>query len=332
VDSGFVNLPRGEQKRILRERCSADMYVCMKNIFASEELDYILLREFGELDEPSQDIYRHVAALEALGARVHRQLIMRLLNVEAGSLAGILTRLSGIVSEFDISPHRGLYGWETRHKIIAATIARYKYAQQSELEKLFERLIDAVNPTVRLEIESAKALCTEDFGIDRLADVTRQVDLLKQVVDLLPGEAIPRHRLIRHLIDQDRLDEASLELRKALAAVSVNPVLARYEVLILVRQAELAPGLLPEDRLAILLDAEAKALKNLSRYSGDMHSYRVYGDVAIALAKAGDGTRALAEAVKRAEAAESSILDPAMREIRRRLNQELGRQRARLVS
>lgn len=332
VEVGFLNLPRGEQARILRERCSADMYVCMKNIFAAEELDYILLREYGELDETAQEVYRSVAALEALGARVHRQLIMRLLQIEAGSLTAILDRLTGVVQEFDIKSRDGLYGWETRHREIATTIARYKFARQEELSELFENLLDSINPSVRLEVETARSLCSEPFGIDRLASPERQVDLIARVVKLLPGESIPRHRLIRHLIDQDRLDEAATELKRATDAIRPNPVLARYEVLVLSRRAELTGGLMEEDRVAILLDAHSKAMQIITRYPEDMHGYRVLGEVAVRLMERGNGVTALEDAVARARVAELRILDPALGEIRARLEADLRRAASRAPS
>lgn len=327
VEPRFLNMPRGEQVRVLRERCSADMYVCMKNIFASEDLDYILLREFGELDEAAQDIYRHVSALEALGARVHRQLIMRLLNIEAGGLIAILSQLTGIITEFDIRPRDGLFGWETRHNVIAQTIAKYKYSQQPELDKLFDNLIDSINPSVHLEVETARALCTEEYGIDRLSDTSRQVELLRKVVTLLPGESVPRHRLIRHLIDQDRLDEASHELRLAFAELRVNPVLSRYEVLLLMRKSELTPGLMTEDRIAILLDAEAKSRHIISRYPDDMHSYRIAGEVAIKLVQIGYDTSSLESIIYQTQEAQRRILDPGLVESRRRMEAALRRVR-----
>ena len=323
VEQRFLALPRGEQLRVLRDRCSADMYVCMKNIFASEDIDFILLREFTDLPDEAQDVYRHVSALQALGARVHRQLILRMLGLEVGGLAGILEQLTGVVSEFDISTHNGLYGWETRHRVIAEVIAQYKYAQQSELDALFENLIDSSNPSVRLEVESLRALCAEPFGIDRLSDPGRQVELLARVVRLLPAEPIPRHRLIRHLIDQDRLDEAGRELADARDAIKMNPVLARYEVLLLMRRAEVTDGLMDEDRIALLLDAEGKAAKNMNRYSTDMQTFRIYGDVATALARRGAGTDYLQHSLDTFRNAESSIPDPQFSEMRRHVESAL---------
>ena len=53
--------------------------MCLKNIFGFEELDDILLSEFKGLPEEAQDIYRYVCAIQAMGGKVHRQLIVRLL-------------------------------------------------------------------------------------------------------------------------------------------------------------------------------------------------------------------------------------------------------------
>jgi hypothetical protein len=150
----------------------------------------------------------------------------------------------------------------------------------------------------------------------------KQIELLKRIVKLIPGEGIPRHRLIRHLIDQQRLDEAARELRDAIDSIRINPVLGRYEVLLLIRKAQLSPGLMDEDRAAILFNAQALALKNMDRYPTDLHAFRIYGDVAVALASVGGGTTALDDAIERAGGAESKILDPALVDIRRRLEAE----------
>ena len=329
VEQRFLTLPRGEQLRVLRDRCAADMYVCMKNVFASEDIDFILLREFTELPPEAQDVYRHVSALQALGARVHRQLILRMLGMEVGGLSVILEQLTGVVAEFDISSRNGLYGWETRHRVIAEVIAQYKYAQQGELDALFDNLIDSSNPSVRLEVESLKALCAEPFGIDRLSDSGRLVDLLLRVVRVLPAESIPRHRLIRHLIDQDRLDEAGRALQEAQRIIKPTPVLARYEVLLLIRRAEVVDGLMDEDRVALLLDAEAKAEKSLTRYATDMQTYKIYGDVAAALARHGAGTDYLLKAIDAFKKAESAIVDPTFADMRRNVESYLRQANAR---
>jgi replication-associated recombination protein RarA len=45
VDSNFLGFSREERRRRLTQRCEADMFVCLKNIFSSEKLDDIILRE-----------------------------------------------------------------------------------------------------------------------------------------------------------------------------------------------------------------------------------------------------------------------------------------------
>src|SRR6185312_2914825 len=90
VQSSFKSMNRNEQFSALKQKCSADMFVCLKNIFANESLDIILLQEYEELDPPVQDLYRYVAALEAVGTRVHRQLMIRMLGIQADQVQASL--------------------------------------------------------------------------------------------------------------------------------------------------------------------------------------------------------------------------------------------------
>ena len=115
VEADFLRLTRPERVARLRDKCSADMFVCLKNIFANNNLDDILLHEFFELGPEAREVYRHVSAVQALGGFVHRQLIMRLLNISATGLDLLLVHLDGIVSEYDIDKRYGIYGWRTRH-------------------------------------------------------------------------------------------------------------------------------------------------------------------------------------------------------------------------
>lgn len=43
-------------------------------------------------------------------------------------------------------------------------------------------------------------------------------------------------------------------------------------------------GLLREHRTALLPNTRGKALKNVDRYLSDLHAFRIYGEVAVALA------------------------------------------------
>jgi hypothetical protein len=93
VEAGFGGFSRYEQRRRLVDRCEADMFVCLKNIFATEKFDDIILREYSGLANTDQEIYRFVAAMEHAGIRVHRQLVIRLLGIKSSGVSAALSSL-----------------------------------------------------------------------------------------------------------------------------------------------------------------------------------------------------------------------------------------------
>jgi hypothetical protein len=104
IENNFAGFSRVERRRRLVERCESDMFVCMKNIFASESFDDIILREYADLPSIYQDVYRMVAALENFGVRVHRQLVIRLLGIDMSAVATILDGLTDIITEYTVDP------------------------------------------------------------------------------------------------------------------------------------------------------------------------------------------------------------------------------------
>jgi hypothetical protein len=312
VDRAFGKRSHHDQVEILRRRCQADMFVCLKNIFANESLDAILLREFAALSVSHQDIYRHVAYLEATGARVHRQLVLRLLNLEADTVAAILALMAGIVDEFDIDVDQGLYGWSSRHPVIAETIARYKYADDAERKGLLTRVIEAANPSVRLERELLREICGREFGIGSLLEPTDREALLRKVIARAPSERVPRHRLLAHLLDQRAFDTAEQELQLARDEVGWDPPLARYEVRIAVQRATDTVGILDEDRRAILLDAERRARRALDTFPEDKYAYKSFLDVGVEYARLTNDPHVLEAAYLRMRDAYDALLDPEM--------------------
>ena len=158
VEPVFSGFSRQERRRRLVDRCEADMFVCLKNIFASEAFDDIILREYADLALELQDIYRHVSAMEACGVRVHRQLLIRLLGIPASTIAAALERLTDIISEYDVAPKDGIFGWRTRHPVIADIVTRFKFNDIDKLIELFDRIIDSLNPTYDIEIFTIREL------------------------------------------------------------------------------------------------------------------------------------------------------------------------------
>lgn len=127
VEPMFSGFSRQERRRRLVERCEADMFVCLKSIFASESFDDIILREYAHLEDMHQDIYRYVAAMENSGVRVHRQLLIRILGIPTSTIAAALENLTDIIHENAVDEKEGIYTWHTRHAVIAAIVTQYKF-------------------------------------------------------------------------------------------------------------------------------------------------------------------------------------------------------------
>lgn len=318
VQSQFRGLGRAAQLARLKERCSADMFVCLKNIFANESLDNILLYEYEELPPASQEHYRYIAALEAVGLRVHRQLVVRLLGLQADQVASVLHGLKGIIDEYDINAREGIYGWSTRHLVIARKITEYKFSSLDELNALFKLIIKNINPGIRTELQSIRDLCDAEFGIGRLGDPETRQGLYRDLIGIAPGERIPWHRLIRELLEQERLEEVEYMIRDAIDAVGQDAPLDRFKVRLLMARADLTKGIAAGDRLAILRRAYELASSNAERHRSDKYSYRVICDVAVKMIERGESVQILYEAIARMRHAATEILDPDMdRDIRR---------------
>ena len=312
VQAEFRVLNRASQFSRLKERCSADMFVCLKNIFANDSLDRILLSEYNELDETAQEHYRYVAALESVGMRVHRQLVMRLVGLRADQVGAVLAGLTGIVDEFEINPRDGIYGWSTRHIVIARKITEYKFSSLSDLVALFKGIIANVNPAIHTELQSIRDLCDTEFGIGRLGDAPTRKGLYRELIKVAPAERIPWHRLIRELLDEGALEEVEYMIRDAIEAVGADAPIDRFKVRLIVSRAELTKGISAADRLALLRKAYEVAQKNIGRHRNDKYSYRVLCQVAVKLIENGETVHILDEAVSRMREGAEAILDPEM--------------------
>lgn len=312
VHGSFKSMSRQEQVQSLRQKCSADMFVCLKNIFANESLDIILLQEYDELDEAVQDLYRYVAALEAVGTRVHRQLMIRMLGIASDEVKAALQRMVGIVDEYDIQPKDGIYGWRTRHLVIARKITEYKFSGLNELTQLFESIISNINPSVPLELNTIREICDSEYGIGRLGDPHTKQRLYRALIKIAPGERIPWHRLIRELLREGDFEAAENVIRNAEDAVGNDAPLDRFKVRLLITRSQKTGGISDGDRVALLRRAYELAMSNLSRHKWDKYSYYTLCDVAVQLVQRGEGPYLLQEALSHAYAASERILDPEM--------------------
>ncbi|PZE89745.1 hypothetical protein DEJ00_10355 [Curtobacterium sp. MCLR17_039] len=323
VEQSFLALSRGERLSRLRNKCSSEMFVCLKNIFANDNLDDILLQEYFGLEEASQEVYRYVAAVQALGGHVHRQLILRLLGLDVTSLDTILARLEGVVFERSVDNRRGIFGWETRHDVIAAVITRVKFADQAEIKNLFFDLIDGLNPSVGIELETAVALATEDLGINRLTSFGDQIAAYRRLIEAIPSHRTPRRRLAKLFLSHDMLPEASNEITTAERAVGPDAVLQRYKAQVALRKSETITLVEESDRRAILLDAENIIRTCIDKYGPDLYSYRTLGEIGLSLAERFNEYDAVDDAITLLSQFEGDNGDPQIQVVRRRLADRL---------
>lgn len=310
VEDRFLRLGYKDKVRRLRERCNSEMFVCLKNMFQTEYLDTILLQEFADLDADTRDVYRYVCAVQAMGGKVHRQLIMRLLGIQGSAISGLLDRLEGVVTEYTINSNRGLYGWTARHDVIAEIIAKAKFSDQQEIFALLERLIDGLNPTEFVELETGRSMAADDMGIARLNDRERQAELLKRLIRCVPGERTPRRRLIKTYLDSGQLDFADREIRISQDEIGNDTIVDRYKAILMYQRAETTQGLLDEDRIAMLLEAARLARECILSVPNDRYNYRVLGDVGRLLAEKFDRFDVLDETIATMIAREVDNADP----------------------
>lgn len=310
VENSFSGFSRTERKRRLVAKCESDTFVCLKNIFASEQFDDIVLREYAELDDNLQNIYKLVSAMESAGVNVHRQLVIRLLGISAEAVAASLVNLVDIIHEYTISDREGIYGWRGRHPVITDIIAKYKMSDEKEYYRLFEMVIDNIIPTYDVEIRTIKQLCSFDDGISRFPDKHMRNKLLRKMISKAPGERVPRHRLIRYLIDVNELEKAETEIRLFENDFGADGPLERFKIILLMARADRAKGLLSEDRLAILEMARDKAIRAIERYRNNKNILKTYCDVGLEVFKKTQDSSAFEDAISKLRDAEIRLGDP----------------------
>ncbi|WP_313222784.1 SIR2 family protein [Pseudoxanthomonas mexicana] len=281
VEASFKGFSRYERRRRLVERCESDFFVCLRNVFASEKFDDIILREYAALNENSRNVYKLVAALQSAGVSVHRQLVIRLLSIPSIEIVGLLASLSDVVLERTIDQRQGIYGWVGRHQVISEIITRYKFSDQDALYDLISRVIEESSPTYQLEVRSLRELCASEYGIPRITDRKKQNVLYRMIMSVVPGERVPRHRLIRNLIRLGEFEEAATEIRIFESDFREEGPIARYKIDLMLARAEHSPGILDEDRVAILREATAYASTAISRFGDNKYVLNAYAQVGV---------------------------------------------------
>ena len=323
IEDSFSGFSSYERKRRLQDRCERDMFVCLKNIFASEKFDDIILREYAALEDNYRDIYRLVAAMQSIGIRVHRQLVMRVLGIPSATIPSVLSHLTDIIHEYEIDPKEGIYGWKGRHLIIVDIVTKYKFSDAAQILDLFNKVIDCISPTYDIEIRTIRELCNVDSGLKRISSKKTQNTLLRKMMSVAPGERIPRHRLIRNLIEMGEFEKVETEIRIFEKDFGQDGPLARYKIMLLTARAAKSKGILNEDRIVILQKAQNLATQSISKYPNNKYLLAAYCEVGIQHHQITGEYTIYDLAIKEMKDAEDRIGDPEISKMVSRFEQML---------
>jgi GTPase SAR1 family protein len=326
TEANFSGFNRTERKRRLIDRCEADMFVCLKNIFASEKFDDIILREYAALPEELQNIYKLVAAMENSGIRVHRQLVIRLLGIPAITIQALLINLTDIISEYNISAREGIFVWRGRHSVIVKIISKYKFSDTNKLFDLFSNVIDCISPTYEIEIRTIRELCNVDSGLQMIPDKNTQNTLLRKMISTAPGERVPRHRLIRNLIDLGHYEKAETEIRIFDNDFNSDGAVMRYKISLLTARAVHTPGIMEEDRLTILREACDIAKIALNKFPGHKYVHAAHCELGIEYYKRTKDYTVFDFALEELKKSESKAGDPELSKLISRYERQIAGQ------
>lgn len=280
--------------RLVGRRARSDLFVSLKYLFETKSLDEIVLKEFDELgrgkpEEIRTDIrslYQTVAFLEACGRHVHRQMVLRVTDVNIFEIGELLEYLDGVIFESERDELvGGIYQWATRHPRIAKIIAESKFSRSGRRDML-ERIVRSINPTSKLERQFCSHICNSEVGIELLPR-KEQTKLYGILCDVVPGERVPRHRLIRNLIRAEDFGEAELAISEARELGINDSVIHRYDVQLDIERADKLQFLGTVDKLNLLETAVSKATRSLARRPDDMYNYESLCRASLALAQNG---------------------------------------------
>jgi hypothetical protein len=222
----------------------------------------------------------------------------------------VLLNLADIINEYDISVRHGIYGWRVRHAVIADIVTKYKFHDVAEFIALFEQVIDNLSPTYEIEVRTINEICNFDTGLARIPDRQVQNRLLRRIISVAPGERVPRHRLIRNLIDDEQFDLAETEIRVFEKDLGKDGPVARYQVTLLVARALHTRGLTNSDRLVILDKAKALIRSAQERFSMNRSLYATFCDIGLHIYRLSEDRAVFDEALQRLKRAETNLGDP----------------------
>ena len=130
------------------------------------------------------------------------------------------------------------------------------------------------------------------------------------MISIAPSERVPRHRLLRNLIDMNQFDQAETELRVFSHDFGLDGPAVRYKILLANARAVRSPGLMDEDRIFLIEKAREIASAAAARYRMHKGILVAYCEIGIETAKLTGRSEVFETAIAELKVAEDRIGDP----------------------
>ena len=170
--------------------------------------------------------------------------------------------------------------------------------------------IQNIRPTYDIEIRSIRELCNVSSGLATITDLKDQNVLLRKLISTAPGERVPRHRLIRNLIELGHFDAADTEIKVFRADFKVDAPTTRYRINLATARAIRVKGLMHEDRVALIGKAEEIGADAVRRFKNVKGVLGAYCEVGVETAKLTGRYSVFDKAIKLLKIAEEQGEDP----------------------
>jgi hypothetical protein len=194
--------------------------------------------------------------------------------------------------------------------MISSIVAHYKYSEVDKLVALFEKVIDTASPTYDVEVRSMIELCNIQTGIPRIPDKETQNRLLRKMISLLPGQRVPRHRLIRNLTSMGQFDQAQTEIRIFEKDFRPDAPVARLKIELLIARATETEGILLEDRMTILGQAREAAIRATNRHANSSAVFGAYCNVGLNILRYSGAREVFDDAMAKLRRTQERLADP----------------------
>lgn len=188
---------------------------------------------------------------------------------------------------------------------------------------MFDQVIDATSPAYDIECRSLREMCNLETGISRIPDKSVQNRLLRKMMSIAPGERVPRHRLIKNLLDEGDFAKVETEIRIFQKDFKRDGPITRYKINLIVARATRSSGLMLEDRLTILEDARSVAAAATDSFKNHKGIMRAYCEVGIELYRLSGSLVCFDEAMTKLKMAEARLGDPDISRMIRSLERQI---------